>query len=53
MNNNDLIALRWQLVRTVEAEQLLEEENLRLRARLQQVKESTSKSTKVSIVVDG
>jgi regulator of replication initiation timing len=37
--SNDLTALRWQLIRTIEADQLLEQENIELRKKLQHAEE--------------
>lgn len=37
--SNDLTALRWQLIRTIEADQVLEQENIDLRSELQNAKD--------------
>ena len=45
--SNDLTALRWQLIRTIEADQLLEQENIELRKNLQDAETKLGKASAV------
>jgi hypothetical protein len=45
--SNDLTALRWQLIRTIEADQLLEQENIELRKKLQDAEEKLGNASAI------
>jgi regulator of replication initiation timing len=43
--SSDLTAMRWQLIRTIEADQLLEQENIELRQKLKSCEEQLGQVT--------